>query len=36
MSRVRGYLGTSYRRRLIDADLETMKPRFAGRDKGAP
>jgi SAM-dependent methyltransferase len=31
MSRVRGYLGTSYRRRLIDADLETMKPRFAGR-----
>jgi SAM-dependent methyltransferase len=31
MSRVRAYLGTSYRRRLIDADLETMKPRFAGR-----
>lgn len=31
MSRVRGYLGTSYRRRLIDADLETMKARFAGR-----
>jgi SAM-dependent methyltransferase len=31
MSRVRGYLGTSYRRRLIDADLETVQARFAGR-----
>ena len=31
MSRVRGYLGTSYRRRLIDADLETVKAGFAGR-----
>ncbi|HEY7539339.1 MAG TPA: methyltransferase domain-containing protein [Methylomirabilota bacterium] len=31
MSRVRGYLGTSYRRRLIDADLEAVQARFAGR-----
>ncbi len=31
MSRVRVYLGTSYRRRLIDADLETVKAGFAGR-----
>jgi SAM-dependent methyltransferase len=31
MSRVRGYLGTSYRRRLIDADLETVQARLAGR-----
>ncbi len=31
MSRVKGYLGTSYRRRLIDADLEAVKGRLAGQ-----
>jgi SAM-dependent methyltransferase len=31
MSWVEVYLGTSYRRRLIDADLETVKARFTGR-----
>ena len=30
-SRLAIYLGTSYRRRLIDADLESVKGRFAGR-----
>jgi SAM-dependent methyltransferase len=30
-SRLAIYLGTSYRRRLIDADLETVKERFKGR-----